>query len=76
MPKSWKTEVCCQGEWSTNGMRYATQKEAEAAGDELLSRWFVPTDSRAAESEDPVNARFNFDTYKGGLLPVGQPANT
>ncbi len=70
MPTSWKAEVCAQGEWCSNGLRYATQKEAETAGDELLSRWFVPTDSRAAESEDPVNTRFNFDTYKNEGVPV------
>lgn len=61
---SWKMEVCCQGEWSTNGCRYATKEEAEAAGTELLSRWYVPTASRAAESTDPVNWRFDFEAYK------------
>jgi len=58
---SWKTEVLVQGEWSTNAVRFATKEEAEAAGRELLSRWFVPVDSRAAESDDPVNYRFDFD---------------
>jgi hypothetical protein len=67
MPKSYKTEVCVSGEWSTNGCRYAT--EAVEAGKELLSRWWVPTDSRAAESDDPVNYRFNFDTYRPEMLP-------
>lgn len=52
---SWKAEVCVDGKWATNACRFATQKEAEDAGVELLSRWFVPTDSRAAESDDPVN---------------------
>ena len=60
---SWKAEVLVDGEWATNAVRFATEKEAEEAGKELLSRWFVPVDSRAAESEDPVNYRFDFDAY-------------
>lgn len=62
--KSWKTEVEVSGTWGTNGVRFATKEEAEAAGNELLGRWFVPTASRAAESEDEVNYRFNFDSYR------------
>jgi hypothetical protein len=56
-PVSWKTEVCVEGKWASNGCRFATRGEAEAAGTELLSRWFVPTGSRAAESDEPVNYR-------------------
>ena len=62
--KSWKTEVCVDGSWATNSLRFATKEEAELAGHELLSRWYVPTDSRAAESEDPVNYRFDSDAYR------------
>lgn len=54
--KSYKTEVCCQGSWCCNSLRFATKAEAEAAGRELLTRWTVPTDSRATETEDPVDA--------------------
>ena len=64
MNKSYKMEVCTKGEWSTNSCVYATEKEAVEAGKELLSRWMVPTDSRAVESDKPVNYRFNFETYK------------
>ena len=56
---SWKTEVCVDGNWASNALRFATQGEAENAGRELLSRWWVPTDSRAAVSNDPVNYRFD-----------------
>ena len=45
-----------------------TKEEAEAAGKELLSRWFVPTDSRAVESDEPVNYRFNFEKWMGERL--------
>ncbi len=61
MNTSWKTEVCVDGQWATNALRFATKNEAEAAGQELLSRWWVPTDSRAAESDDPVNYKFDFN---------------
>ena len=60
---NWKMEVLVDGKWSTNAIVLATKKEAEEYGHELLSRWFVPIDSRAVESPDPVNYKFNFDTY-------------
>lgn len=68
MPTSYKTEVCVSGEWSTNSMRYATRDEAERAGKELLNRWWVPTDSRAAESDDAVNAEFPVGAPRPNLL--------
>lgn len=55
MSNSWVPEVLVEGKWSGNGLRFATKDEAELWGRDLLSRWFVPTDSRAVESEDPVN---------------------
>jgi hypothetical protein len=64
---AFKTEVYT-GSWSSNALRFATKEEAEASGKELLNRWYVPTDSRAAESSDPVNYRFNFDTQKNEAL--------
>jgi hypothetical protein len=70
---SWKTEVCTiyQGResWATNSLRFATKVEAEKAGRELLSRWYLPIDSRAAESEDPVN--YVFDDLVGRPVPIG-----
>lgn len=57
---SWKPEVLVDGVWSTNALRYATKAEAEASVRELMSRWWVPTDGRASESNDPVNYRFDF----------------
>jgi hypothetical protein len=62
-PKSFKMEVFT-GSWSSNSCRYATEAEAVEAGRELLSRWWVPTDSRATPSEDPVNYRFDFTAYR------------
>lgn len=77
MPVSWKMEVHTggnPGEWTSNNCAYATEREAEAAGQELLGRWFVPDDSRAVPSDQPVNAEFNFDRYKSQLLPEPAPA--
>ena len=60
---SYKMEVYTT-DWNSNACAYATREEAEAAGVELLSRWFVPSDSRAVESDEKVNYRFNFDLYR------------
>jgi hypothetical protein len=69
---SWKTEVCTmyqgQKSWASNALRFATKIEAEKAGVELLSRWYVPIDSRAAESNDPVN--YVFDDAVGRPAPI------
>ena len=58
-PSSYACEVCVEGKWATNALRFATAEEARMHGRELLSRWFVPTDYRATPSEDPVNARMS-----------------
>lgn len=55
---SWKPEVFLEGKWSCNGLVFATEKEAADNARDLLMRWFVPTDSRAVESTDPVNYRY------------------
>jgi len=70
--KSWKTEVCTiyqgQESWASNSLRFATKIEAEKAGHELLSRWYVPISSRAVESIDPVN--YIFDGVTGRPEPI------
>jgi murein tripeptide amidase MpaA len=55
---SWAPEVKVDGKWAGNAVRFATKEEAEESGRELLSRWWVPTDSRAVPSDDPVNYRW------------------
>lgn len=66
--KSWKPEVLVDGKWASNALRFATKAEAEASVNELLSRWFVPSDGRATESEEPVNYRFDFSEGKNVRL--------
>ena len=58
---SWAPEVMVEGKWSGNAVRFATKEEAESYGVGLLARWFVPTDSRAVPSPDPVNYRLLTD---------------
>lgn len=65
---SWKIEVRVGGTWSGNALRFATKSEAEASANELLSRWFVPDEARAVESEDPVNYYFDFSFNKNVRL--------
>ena len=69
---SWKTEVCTiyqgQESWASNALRFATKIEAEKAGRELLFRWIVPVNSRAAQSEDAVN--YVFDDATGRPAPI------
>lgn len=52
---SYKYEVEVDGKFSGNAVRFATREEADAAGRELLMRWFVPTGHRVVESDDAVN---------------------
>jgi hypothetical protein len=54
---SWKPQVQVRGEpgWHSNALRFATRKEAEDNAHDLWSRWTLVTNSRAIESEDPVN---------------------
>jgi len=56
--KSWKPEVLVDGKWSTNSLRFATAEEAFGSMMQLRMRWWVPTDGRATESEDPINYRY------------------
>ena len=68
MNKSFKIEVLVDGKWSTNSLRFATKKEAEASVSELMSRWYIPMDGRAAESEDSVTHWFNFQKWENVSL--------
>lgn len=52
---SYKPEVLVEGKWSTNSLVFATRDEAELYARDLYMRWMVPTDSRAIESNEPVN---------------------
>lgn len=68
MPNSYQTEVATKFQgmetWNTNSLSFATKEEAIAYGHELLSRWTAPHASRAVESANPVNYRFDFAQNK------------
>jgi len=56
------------GEFSKNGLRFATHKEAEAYLDNLRCRWYAVVDVRVEETEDEPNSVWNFDM--GTLDPI------
>ena len=55
--KSYRPEVLVDGQWAGNGLRFASPEEAFGSLMALRMRWWVPTDGRVTESEDPVNYR-------------------
>ena len=57
---SWKPEVIADssGQWCGNALRFATREEAEANVADLKARWWLVTDTRVVESDDPVNYRW------------------
>ena len=57
---SWKPEVFADssGKWAGNSLRFATKEEAEGNVKALASKWFLVTDTRVVECDDPVNYRW------------------
>ena len=55
---SWKWELCDNGTWISNSLRFATETEARAYGFDLSVRWLVPMSAvdkcRATRCDDPV----------------------
>jgi hypothetical protein len=56
--KSWKAEVIADssGQWTSNGLRFATVEEASAYAADLSSRWAAVRDVAVRATTDPVNA--------------------
>ncbi|HUW57384.1 MAG TPA: hypothetical protein VMZ92_12175 [Planctomycetota bacterium] len=54
---SYSPEVIADdsGKFCGNGLRFATQKEAEVWVRDLSMRWLSVRETRVVESEDPVN---------------------
>lgn len=63
---SYRPMVYVHREWAGNGLRFATQEEAEQSASDLAARWFLVEDFRVEESEDPVN----YAIVDGRLVPV------
>jgi hypothetical protein len=71
MAKSYANYVTTSGDngkYSTNGLRFATEKEAEAYGRDLLSRWFAVVASEVRPTDDEPNYCWDFTT--GKLVPL------
>jgi len=61
--------------WSTNALRFATREEAERSAHDLMCRWIMVRDRRAAECDDPVRHRLTPDGVLEFLDPPTPPAD-
>jgi hypothetical protein len=52
---SWKPEFKVNGGWYGNAQRFATEQEAKESAHARFLVWTMPSDYRAAESDEPVN---------------------
>jgi hypothetical protein len=54
---SFKAEVIADssGKWVSNGLAFATEKEAKVYVDDLSYRWLAVREVRVVPSEEPVN---------------------
>ena len=60
--KSWKVDVLVDGEWTANGMRFATVQEASRYAADISSRWTAVRDIAVRPTTDAVN-----ETWPGGV---------
>jgi hypothetical protein len=68
---SWKPEVKTTdntGKWYGNALRFASREEAELNVLDLSLRWFLVTDTRVVECDDPVN----YAWIDGRLVHLGE----
>ena len=65
---SFKPEVIADSsvKFCGNDLRFATREEAEANVRDLAARWYLVTQTRVVESDDPVNYRY----VDGNLIEV------
>jgi hypothetical protein len=57
-PVSYAAEVIADssGKWVGNGLRFATEEEAQSYVHGLMWRWTAVRDTRVVPSDDPVTA--------------------
>lgn len=72
MPKSFKPEVQTvnDAKFYQNNLAFATYAEALYSARDLMNRWLLVTDCRAAESDQEVNAHINCETGEFTMLPM------
>jgi hypothetical protein len=59
---SFKPQVMVAGngdKWGENNLAFATHDEALKSARDLMNRWYLVTDYRAVESDQPVNYRLD-----------------
>ena len=69
---SYKYGMIVEGKASFNSVVLATREEADDAGRELMSRWFVPTGWEVVETDDAVNYKFDWDNGLQSLKQENQ----
>ena len=59
--RSWAPEVLVDNEktWARNALRFATEDEAFRNARDLMYRWTLVREYRAAPSSDPVNYTYD-----------------
>lgn len=74
---SWIPQVQTDGrpEWTGNLCRFATRDEAEKWAINLMWRWSSVDDTRAVESNDPVNTRWDAEAQRVVHLEEAAPVN-
>lgn len=57
--QSWRPEVIADnsGKWTPNGLRFATELEAQLWVDDLSMRWIAVRETRVVPTFDRVNYR-------------------
>ena len=63
---NFKPTVRVSGEdkFHTNALVFATLAEAQASARDLYSRWTLCVDHGTVETESPVNAKLDLETYE------------
>ena len=64
---AFKYGMIVDGKAGFNSVAFATEEEANDAGRELMSRWFVPTGWEVVETDDAVNYTFDWDNGLKGI---------
>jgi hypothetical protein len=69
---SWKVEVIADssGKWRGNSCRYPSEAAAKFAAQDLANRWFLVSDWRVVESDEPAN----YDIVDGRVVEYGVAA--
>jgi len=68
----FRMEVRVDGKWSRNGQVWPDYESADAAGFDLLNRWFVPDAHRVVETDEPAN----YPTWTEHVAKNGLPAKS